>query len=216
MRAAAALVACLAVCLAAGAGAWDSSASGGAGAAAAAAAAAANHAADKATPPWLAARSHGSYVVNGDTWHRIAVVPSGDAARRSASGGAADATSASSFASASSSSTEFYFYNERTRATAWELPRAAPRVAPLWDAARRGVGLPLFSIAALTLPDCGADWATILAPAALFLALKHAPAAAEAAAAAAAAAGCGARGALGAVRRARRAAGGCADAPKAD
>ena len=126
-----------------------------------------------ATPEWLASRSQRRWLINGDTWHRVA-----DAA--------ADAHAASAEAGTEASRPEarhrrqaFYYYNQRTRATAWELPRHAPRGVPLWasrapDGRERPLGPPLLDLSALSFPDSASDFATIALPAAMFLAAKHA------------------------------------------
>jgi hypothetical protein len=151
---------------------------------------AARHAAPaEHVPAWLAERSLRSWRINGDTWHAIAVE-----APPAASGAAdgADGTTAAPGdrrpAPLGTGAPAVYFYNARSRATAWHLPRHAPRVSALWDSAWRPVGAPLLSLRALCLPESRLDWATVLAPCALFLAAKHAPRAAGALRACAAAA----------------------------
>ena len=122
-------------------------------------------------PDWLAARSERQFRINGDTWHRIS------AEATAASANEAPPGEASSQQQGRGAATHYY-YNERTRATAWQLPRHHARGTPLWAHKDGGgehrLGPPVFDTSALSFPDCAADWATILLPAAIFAATKHA------------------------------------------
>lgn len=117
-----------------------------------------------ATPDWLASRSQRRFLINGDTWHRVADAAADEASRPEAK----------------QHRQAFYYYNERTRATAWELPRHTPRGQPLW--ATRGadgrehypLGPPLLDFSALSFPDSASDFVTIALPAAMLVAAKHA------------------------------------------
>ena len=125
------------------------------------------------TPEWLAARSQKQFRINGDTWHRIAAA-AGDAASVD------EAPRDEARQRASGAPARYYYYNERTRATAWQLPRHRPRGTPLWALKAGGearLGPPLLDLSALSFPDCASDWVTILLPAAMFAAAKHAGAA---------------------------------------
>ncbi len=187
MRAAALALALACACACAAAGAFDSAGSSSSAAQAQqqAAAAASRHAAPaEHVPAWLAERSLRSWRINGDTWHAIAVAPEAADGTAGTTASPGDRRPVPPGAGAPA----VYFYNARSRATAWHLPRHAPRVSALWDSARRPVGAPLLSLRALCLPESRLDWATVLAPCALFLAAKHAPRAAGALRARAAAA----------------------------
>ena len=161
----------LLACVAAIAGAGDSGGVGGDGDATADDDAA--RSLQAATPQWLAARSQRQFRINGDTWHRI----SAEATAAGANEAPPDEASSSQQGSRAAA---HYYYNERTRATAWQLPRHHARGTPLWahkDGGGHRLGPPVFDTSALSFPDCAADWATILLPAAIFAAAKHAGAA---------------------------------------
>ena len=127
------------------------------------------------TPDWLAARSERQFRINGDTWHRISAEATAASANEAPPAGEASSQQQGRSAAA------HYYYNERTRATAWQLPRHHARGTPLWAHKDGGgehrLGPPVFDTSALSFPDCAADWATILLPAAIFAAAKHAGAA---------------------------------------
>ena len=123
------------------------------------------------TPAWLAARSQRQFRITGDTWHRIAA-DAGDATAANEAPPEASQTQPQR-----GGGSAHYYYNERTRATAWQLPRHHARGTPLWAlkaGSNNRLGPPIFDTSALSFPDCAADWATILLPAAIFAAAKHA------------------------------------------
>jgi len=169
MRVAARLLLLLA-CAAAVARAGGDEAAGSGEVTAGAGAAAAEAARDAPTPDWLKARSQRTWRINGDTWHRVAQ-PDEAASNKT--------TTAEAAQQHRRRFPRVFYYNEHTRETAWELPRHAPRGTPLWsaraaDGSELPLGPPLLDLSALSFPDCARDWATIVLPAALFIAARHA------------------------------------------